>query len=60
MSPRRGEGSEALEEELGVWNSQGREKDTLVLVTENFFFFNPGADDSTTKQLSLNSALRII
>jgi len=59
-SPRRREGSEALEEEIRVWNSQGREKDTLVLVTDNFFSFNPGADDYTTKQLSLNSVLRII
>ena len=59
-SPRRREGSEALEEEIGVWNSQGRGKVTLVLVTENFFSFNPGADDYTTKQLSLNSVLRII
>jgi hypothetical protein len=44
--PRRREGSEALKEEIGVWGSQGGEKD-------NIFFFKPRADDCTTKQLIL-------
>ena len=56
-SPRRREGSGLLEEEIGVWNSQGRGKDdclsffflhSLVLVTWNIFFFKLGTDDNTT------------
>ena len=45
-SPRRKKGSRALKEEVGVWGSQGGEKD-------KFFFFKPRADDCTTKQLIL-------
>ena len=45
-SPRRRKGSRALEEEIGIWSSQGREKDKKI-----FFFFKPRADDCTTKQL---------
>jgi len=46
-SPRRRKGSGALEEETGVWSSQGGEKD------KHFFSFKPRADDCTTKQLIL-------
>jgi len=35
-SPRRKKGSEALEVEIGVWNSQGGGKDKYL-----FFFFFP-------------------
>ena len=31
-----------------------------MLVTENIFFFKPSTDDYNTKQLNLNSVLRII
>ena len=37
-SPRRRERSGALEEEIGVWSSQGGEKD------KHFLFFKPGAE----------------
>ena len=55
-SQRRREGSRALEEEIGVLNSQGggKNKDTFsslhsfVLVTQNVFSFKPGTDDYTT------------
>ena len=47
-SLRRRKGFRALEEEIGIWSSQGREKDK-----KNFFFFKPRADDCTTKQVIL-------
>ena len=56
-SPRRKKGSGALEEEIGVWNSQGGAKDKqlffsstfLSLSNKTFFlFFKPGTDDYTT------------
>ena len=46
-SLRRRKGFWALEE-IGIWSSQGREKDNFF-----FFFFKPRADDCTTKQLLL-------
>ena len=45
-SPRRRNPSGALKEKIGVWSSQGREKD-------KHFFYKPRADDCTTKQLIL-------
>ena len=33
LLPRRGEGSRALEEEIGVWNSQGGGKDKVFFST---------------------------
>ena len=46
---------------MGVWNSQAGGKDKLFFSTFlslphiKLFFFKPGANDYTTKQLSLNS-----
>ena len=55
---RRREGSGALKEEIGVWSSQGGERNTfffplysLVLVTCDVFFFKPRADKTTQLQL---------
>ena len=60
------------EEEKGVWGSQGgerglgltRRKESGLELSRRrkgqAFFFKPRADDYTTKQLSLNSMLRII
>ena len=60
-------GSGALKEEREVWSSQGGEKDKLFFPyilslshIKRFFSFKPRADDYTTKQLSLNSVVRII
>ena len=49
-------GSGALEEEIGVWNSQGGRKDKHLFFStflslrhlKHFFFFKPGTDDYTT------------
>ena len=43
-SPRRRNQSGVLKEKIGVWSSQGREKD------RHFFSYKPRADDCTTKQ----------
>ena len=53
--PEEERGSGALEEEIGVWNSQGGGKDkhiffplhSLVFVTENIFLLKPSTDDYT-------------
>ena len=56
-SPTRREGSGALKEEIGIWNSQGGRKDKCLFSSTSislnhiklFFFFKPSADDYTTK-----------
>ena len=69
-SLRKRKGPGALEEEIAVWNSQGGGKDKglfffspstfLSLSHIKLFFFKSEAGDYTTKQLNLNSVLRIL
>ena len=59
-SPRRREGSGALEEEIGVWNPQGEGKDKCLYFSSTFlslghikifflfFFLKPRTDNYTT------------
>ena len=67
--PKEETGVWGPQREDGVWSSQGGEEDKLFFLhsllshMRLFFFlsfFKPGADDYTTKQLSLNSVLRIV
>ena len=56
--------SRVSQQKKGGWGSQGGDMDLVSSRRRNgqndFFFLKPRTDDYTTKQLSLNSVLRII
>ena len=59
--PRQVDKKSGVPEENGVLGSQGVDRGLgFSRRRTNFFFFKPRADNYTTKQLSLNSVLRII
>ena len=62
--PRQGDKKSRVPEEIkGVWGSQGGDRGVKFSRRRNsqsFFFFKSEADDYTTKQLNLNSVLRIL